>query len=180
MTCAEAAQLLSTTDQLTEDLGREPTIAEVCQALGWDRVQYDDARTTMTQVRHASLDRPVDVGAGQGGTTLGDLVDLGHHGDLGHDDLSLAETRVLLEPALEQLSDRERQVIHLRFVEQRTQTDITHTLGGVTHKQVTRTLDRAMDKLRAALVPQQSNTYRAATWTTGVSIDAQAGRKESR
>ena len=90
----------------------------------------------------ASLDRPV----GESGLSLADsLADEG--ADVGIDSIGAAEARATLAPAIRTLSERDRQVLYLRFVEERTQEDIGSTLG-VTQMQVSRQLARILRDLR--------------------------------
>ncbi len=75
---------------------------------------------------------------------LGDFVDAQDRG------LQRAEARIVLEPAVQQLSERDRRVLHLRFYEERTQQDIADTLG-LTQAQVSRILARLLSNLRSEL-----------------------------
>jgi RNA polymerase sigma-B factor len=62
------------------------------------------------------------------------------------DDHELADERFTLEAACRKLPVRERLVLHMRFIEDRTQTDIAATIG-VSQMQVSRILrgrDRAL------------------------------------
>ena len=61
-----------------------------------------------------------------------------------------AEARLLLAPHLRKLSPRARQVLHLRFVEDRTQEEIGEILG-VTQFHVSRLLRRYLSELRDAI-----------------------------
>jgi RNA polymerase sigma-B factor len=54
---------------------------------------------------------------------------------------------VMLEQRLEQLDDREREVLHLRFVQDLTQTEIGERIG-VSQMQVSRILRAALERLR--------------------------------
>jgi RNA polymerase sigma-B factor len=58
-----------------------------------------------------------------------------------------AEARVLLEPLLRELGERDRRIVHLRFAEGRTQQEIADELG-VTQMQVSRLLSRILRQLR--------------------------------
>jgi len=61
-----------------------------------------------------------------------------------------AEARVMLQPVLRQLSDRDRRILRMRFGEGLTQREIATALG-VTQMQVSRLLGRIFRDLRAAL-----------------------------
>jgi RNA polymerase sigma-B factor len=55
-----------------------------------------------------------------------------------------------LRPALDELTDRERMVLTLRFVEERSQSEIAEVLG-VDQSQVSRLLSRTLLELRRKL-----------------------------
>ena len=92
----------------------------------------------------SSLDLPVAGPGGAGFATVGDL--------LATEDGSqaAAEARVALAPALRRLSERDRRILYLRFVEERSQQEIGDAIG-VTQMQVSRLLARIMRDLRADL-----------------------------
>jgi RNA polymerase sigma-B factor len=71
------------------------------------------------------------------------------------DHLAVAEDRAVLEPLLRQLSERDRRVLHLRFVEYRTQREIGEEFG-VTQMQVSRWLTRIFAYLRERLTAARS------------------------
>lgn len=133
------AQLTSEEDQLRHRLLREPSIGELARALGLERGEILEARACSAAYRAVSLDAPV-----VGGRPAIDLVE--HDGD--HVE-SLAR-RDALAQAVAQLSERERLIIHLRFVEEQTQSEIGLALG-VSQMQVSRLLSGILARLRAHL-----------------------------
>jgi RNA polymerase sigma-B factor len=62
------------------------------------------------------------------------------------------EARLVLSPALRKLSPRDRRILHLRFVEDKTQQEIGDDLG-VTQMQASRLLKRILETLRGELGP---------------------------
>ena len=62
-------------------------------------------------------------------------------------DIARAEMRVLLDDAFEVLSDRDREVLRLRFTEDLTQTEISNVVG-VSQMQVSRIIRQALRALR--------------------------------
>ena len=60
------------------------------------------------------------------------------------------EARLMLSPALRRLSERDRRILHLRFVEDKTQQQIGDDLG-VTQMQASRLLKRILETLRSEL-----------------------------
>jgi RNA polymerase sigma-B factor len=63
------------------------------------------------------------------------------------DRYALVEADVTVAAALRHLPERERRVLHLRFVEDLTQTEIAQRVG-VSQMQVSRLLRRSLDRLR--------------------------------
>jgi len=96
--------------------------------------------------RFASLDAP--AGGDSDGETLGSR--------LGADDPELddAERRATLSPMLSQLPAREQLILHLRFFEGLTQSEIATRLG-ISQMHVSRLLARSVAQLRAAAQAQR-------------------------
>ena len=65
-------------------------------------------------------------------------------------DLERVELREELRPALEELSERDRQILVLRFVAGKTQTEIAAIIG-VSQMQISRLISRSLDQLRERL-----------------------------
>ena len=127
------AELIREEDRLRQGLLRDPTQAELAMSLGLPRSDVRDAHECSRAYRAISLDVSPDVGA--------TLVT----SDPGIDDLIV--DRDLLLRALEGLSDRERLIVRLRFVEEQTQAEIGVVLG-VSQMQVSRLLAGILRKLR--------------------------------
>jgi RNA polymerase sigma-B factor len=64
------------------------------------------------------------------------------------------DARVSVASAVRMLRPREREVLVLRFVEDRTQTQIADHIG-VSQMQVSRILRRALDQLRELMQPDE-------------------------
>lgn len=94
----------------------------------------------------ASLDHPVRE---QGDVTVGDLLTLDDEADR-----EALEARVMLQPVMRQLSERDRRILHLRFAEDCTQQQIGEELG-VTQMQVSRLLNRILGQMREDLTADQ-------------------------
>jgi RNA polymerase sigma-B factor len=134
-------QLARTRERLTTHLGREPTPVELVDDLGVSAGDLADAEQAHGAFRVASLDMP--LGPGDTGT-IGDLVVDDRA------DLRAAEARLMLQPLLRRLNDRDRRLLELRFVDDRTQQQIGDELG-ISQMQVSRHLTRIMTNLRHLL-----------------------------
>lgn len=129
------------TDELGQILGRMPTIDELAEHLDVSEDEVLEALDAGGTMRAASLDKPIGEG---GGTPMADLI--------GADDRSigLATTWVEIEDLLEELDDRERTIVYLRFFEDRTQLEIANHIG-VSQVHVSRILRSTLDELRERL-----------------------------
>lgn len=134
------ARIRRSEETLQSELGRSPRPTEVAACLGVDLEDVVEALTADGCFTPTSLDGPV----GRENAPLGDL--------LGHDDdaLEAAEARILLGPVVKRLPERDRRILHLRFVEELTQEEIANRVG-VTQAQVSRRLTHILAQLRADL-----------------------------
>ena len=125
--------------RLATRTGRAPTVPELAQYLEIDVADVLDALETARAHHATSLDAPHDDGEGDGGA----VVDTFGREDR---DLLMADDRVTVGEAARQLTERERQVLRLRFVEDLTQTQIAERVG-VSQMQISRILRRAVARL---------------------------------
>ena len=125
--------------ELVEELGREPTLSELSEALGMEPEQIAEAETALAAVD--SIQRAT----GERGLTLEDVLT----------DSPMEETvveRLALTQALSELPDRERRVVLLRYFHGLTQDKIAPLLG-VSQVQISRIEKKALAHLRAMLSP---------------------------
>lgn len=124
---------------LRQELSREPSIAEVAEAaqLPDDRVRQIEAAAVACHP--ASSDANEDW--------LASLTSYAAQSDL-----STADIRALLRPAMATLSARERRIIALRFVWGHSQLQIATALG-LSQMHISRLLAASLRKLRRALEP---------------------------
>ena len=122
---------------LSQRLGREPTVGELAQATGLEPEEIAAADTAVLTV--ASLQGET----GEDGFSLETVL-----GDDGIED-ELVE-KLALRHAIDQLPERERMVILLRFYKNLTQDKVSKVLG-VSQVQVSRIERRAVAKLREVL-----------------------------
>ena len=136
-----------TANRLVDELARTPTVAEVAGALGITPEQVLEAREAATAYRAESLDRP--CGEDQDAAPVVDTLGADEPGYL------QAEQSATLEAMMSILSDREREVLRLRFAEDLTQSEIGHRIG-VSQMHVSRLLRRAVTRLHEAEQPSET------------------------
>jgi RNA polymerase sigma-B factor len=137
-----AVRVERATDRLVHTFGGAPTASEIAQDLGISIEQVFEAREAAAAFRADSLDRSWS-GDEQDGTRVVDT--------LGGDDpgYGQAEHAATVEPMMSVLSDREREILRLRFVEDLTQSEIGERVG-VSQMHVSRLLRQAVMRLREA------------------------------
>lgn len=131
-------QLRSVEPDLQQRLHRAPSAGELAGALGIEPDELSDALAARSGYTALSLDAPTRADSG---LPLGDgLPD-------DSDPYEVVERAEWLRPALAMLSDRDRRIIELRFVDGLTQEQIGRHLG-VSQMQVCRLLAGILDRLR--------------------------------
>ena len=125
---------------LSQELGRSPTIPEIANAAKVSEEEVVEAIEAGHAYRFTSLDAPA------GGE---DESALAHQ--LGVEDQGLvdSEHRVALSPLIARFPPRERMILHLRFFEGMTQSEIATRLG-ISQMHVSRLLARSLAQLREA------------------------------
>src|SRR5690242_20584679 len=123
-------------DELTNSLGRSPTVEELAEAVEASMEDVLDALQSAQAHRTRSFDEP----AGEDSTLAESL-------GTSDPELGRAEMRVLLDDAFGVLSDRDREILRLRFEEDMTQTEISERIG-VSQMQVSRLIRQALARLR--------------------------------
>jgi RNA polymerase sigma-B factor len=129
-------------NELSQRLHRPPRVPELAAELGVSEDEVLEAMEVGGAYRSSSLDSK----PGEGRESLTLESRLGEH-DEGFD---LAEHRVLLERLLDELPERERTIVRLRFFEDMTQTEIA-TQVGISQMHVSRLLSRTLLQLRERL-----------------------------
>jgi RNA polymerase sigma-B factor len=126
--------------KLTVELQRSPSVAEIAESLEVDPTEVLEVLEANRNRRPLSLDRPV-------GNDDADDAPAAEWIGAEDEGFELIDGKVTLESALPQLSERERLVLHLRFVEDMTQSQIAERIG---HSQmhVSRILRRTLDRIR--------------------------------
>src|SRR3954463_2717993 len=140
----EAQQAINQSrSDLLQELGREPRVRELAERLDLDEETVIEALSADGCYTPASLDRPVggDGDSEPGGRTLGSVL------AGGDEDFASCEARVVLQPLLSKLEERDRTVLRLRFIDGLTQREVGEE-SGVTQMQVSRILSRIFSTLR--------------------------------
>ncbi|MEV5910119.1 B/F/G family RNA polymerase sigma-70 factor [Streptomyces sp. WAC 01325] len=139
------AELAKATEELSSRLGRMPTTRELSELMSLSEEEVIEARKASNGYQSASLDAAVTGDAENGESVLADL--------LGEEDpsLELVEDFHSLAPLIAGLDDRERRIIHLRFVEELTQAQIAEQIG-VSQMHVSRLISRILKQLRVGLL----------------------------
>jgi RNA polymerase sigma-B factor len=122
---------------LTQHLGREPTVGELTDALGAGEAQLSAALDALAAYEVVSLEAP----QGQEGAGLHDAIGRADDG------LSRVERRAEVDELIACLSAVERKLLRLRFEEDLTQQQIGDRLG-LSQMSVSRTLRRVLRDLR--------------------------------
>ncbi len=133
---------------LTQRLGRSPTIAELAQLIGVSEEDVLEAMEAAQAYRSASIDAPI------GGT---DDDTRGLVNQLGDEDSRIfdAENRMLIGDLLTGLPRRERLMLRLRFYDGMTQSQIAERLG-ISQMHVSRLLSKSLGLLRQRMNAAES------------------------
>jgi RNA polymerase sigma-B factor len=123
------------TTELSTELGRSPTVAEIAARSSISIEAVLEALEAATARRVTSFDQPIDDAGG----TVDVAID-----DPGFDQ---AETTADLEQLLGVLSEREQLILRLRFGEDRLQSEIAE-LTGISQMHVSRLIRRSLARLQ--------------------------------
>jgi RNA polymerase sigma-B factor len=135
-------KLTKTVDELTTKLGRSPSVDELASATGSTPEQVIEAMESSAAYSALSLSEgpsPDEEGGGPMET-------------LGEDDAHFeqSEQRLTLATGIQRLPARERTILHLRFFEGLTQSEIAERLG-ISQMHVSRLIRNSLDKVRDQL-----------------------------
>ncbi|MCF3122298.1 MULTISPECIES: RNA polymerase sigma factor SigF [Streptomyces] len=138
-------ELAKATEELSTRLGRAPRVAELAALMNLDEDEVVEAQVAANGYNSTSLDASVHGDPDEGEAALADFI--------GEEDpaLELVEDFHTLAPLLAELGDRDRRILHLRFVDELTQAQIGERLG-VSQMHVSRLLARTLERLRAGML----------------------------
>lgn len=124
-------------DQLSQELGRSPSLAEVAAYTGGTEEQVIEAMEAGTNLRALSLDATPDDDPGL-------QVQVGTE----ETGFGIIEEHSLLAPLLARLPARERRILELRFGRGMTQSEVAAEVG-LSQMHVSRLLARTLEQLRS-------------------------------
>ncbi|MFD6161137.1 RNA polymerase sigma factor SigF [Nocardia sp. NPDC060256] len=130
-----------TVEALSQRLGRMPRAREIAAELDVDLVEVTQALIAGNAYQSSSIDAV--AGDDIENAPLPLLESLGAEEPSYH----LVEDFLAVRPLIEELPERERQVLIMRFFENKTQTQIADVLG-VSQMHVSRILSRTLNQLR--------------------------------
>jgi RNA polymerase sigma-B factor len=133
-------ELAAGISDLSQRLGRSPTVPEIAAHLGLTEEEVIDG----TESARAYSAVPIDVPSTTTGMTVADTL-IESDSALDH-----VELRHALRPVLADLAERERQALTLRFVDNKTQSEIAEVLG-ISQVHVSRLLAKTLAELRDKL-----------------------------
>ena len=142
-------QLSRLIEELTVQLGRSPTIAELAKGAG---VSEEEVLEALESGRAYSS---LSLSAGSAGHDEdGELDPLDSLGTEEHQ-YEVSEDRAVLAPGFRVLDERERKILHLRFFEGLTQSQIAQQVG-ISQMHVSRLIRRSLEKIREEIAAEQS------------------------
>jgi RNA polymerase sigma-B factor len=134
-------------DDLTTELGRSPTVAELAEAAGAEEEDVIDALDSAHAYSTRSLHAPLEEGGDDSLAEKLGTIDAGY-GEV--------EDGTLVAAGLDALDERERRIVELRFFEEMTQSQIAAEVG-ISQMHVSRLLRRALVTMRGRIEEASPN-----------------------
>jgi len=137
--------ITAATAELTQDLGRSPTVSELAAKVGVSQEEIIEGLESANAYSTLSLDAPDN--SEDSALSMIDVI--------GADDeaLSHVDDRETIKPLLEALDPREKHILTLRFFRGMTQSQIAAEIG-ISQMHVSRLLARTLAHLRESLADQ--------------------------
>jgi RNA polymerase sigma-B factor len=149
-----AVRLGGTAEELHDALSRPPTAAEIAAHLEVTVEQVLEAREAAGAHHATSLDSPA-YEADDAGATLADTLGTEDQG------LEAAEASVMVQRLMVRLSERDREILRLRFAEDLTQSEIGARVG-ISQMHVSRRIRQSLEQLREEADADQETAALAA------------------
>lgn len=131
-------------EELTVQYQRSPQVAEIAAYLNVTEEEVLESMEMARSYNALSVDSPIEADSDGSTVTLLDLVG---QVDVGYEQV---DQQMILQKAMRSLSDRERQIIHMMFFENRSQKQAGEVLG-ISQMHVSRLQRRALGKLKKAI-----------------------------
>ncbi|MEU1620256.1 RNA polymerase sigma factor SigF [Streptomyces sp. NPDC005722] len=143
-------ELARARDELSSRLGRAPKVGELAALMDISEAEVVEAQVASNGYTASSLDAAMNGDDGDDGETV--LADF-----IGAVDpaMELVEDLGSLAPLVVELDERDRRLLHLRYVEELTQSQIGEIMG-CTQMHVSRLLSRTLARLRAGMLQDGS------------------------
>jgi RNA polymerase sigma-B factor len=125
---------------LTQELGRSPTVREIASAAGASEEQVLEALDASRAYTADSLDAP--TGEDDDFSPMDTLA-------ISDDRFDRLDSWQTVAPLIQQLPERERTILYLRFFEEKTQSEIAGELG-ISQMHVSRLLAKTLAYLRSS------------------------------
>ncbi|MFG3201004.1 RNA polymerase sigma factor SigF [Streptomyces sp. NPDC048192] len=139
-------ELAKAREELSSRLDRDPTVAELATLMNITEDEVIEAQIASNGYNSASLDAALTGdGPEDGEAVLADFIGVEEEG------LRLVEDFHALAPLMAELGERDRQIIHMRFVEEATQAEIGQRLG-CSQMHVSRLIKRIITRLREGML----------------------------
>ena len=139
-------ELAKAREELASRLDREPTVAELATLMNVSEREVVEGQIAANGYNSSSLDAALTGDGPEGGeAVLADFIGVEEDG------LRLVEDFHSLAPLMAELSERDRQIIHMRFVEEATQAEIGEQLG-CSQMHVSRLIKRIITRLREGML----------------------------
>ncbi len=140
-----SSKITQTTEELTKELQRTPSVAEIADTLGVSVDEVLEAMESSSAYSSVSLE-----GGGEGEDDVPSVLDRYATEDA---ELVSSDDRMMLEDAIRDFTAREKDIIRMRFEESLTQAEIAQKLG-VSQVQVSRLLRRTLARLHDKIAPE--------------------------
>ncbi|MFI7382190.1 SigB/SigF/SigG family RNA polymerase sigma factor [Streptomyces sp. NPDC049813] len=138
-------ELSKATEELRTRLGRTPSTAELAELMQLDVAEVAEAQKASNGYNSVSLDAAVNGADDESDTMLADFI------GIDEERFELVDNFHALAPLIAELDERDRTLVHLRFVEEQTQQQIADQLG-CSQMHVSRLITRLVAKLRTGLM----------------------------
>ncbi|MFI6857688.1 RNA polymerase sigma factor SigF [Streptomyces sp. NPDC050416] len=139
-------ELAKAREELASRLDREPTVTELATLMNISEKEVVEGQIAANGYNSSSLDAALTGDGPEGGeAVLADFIGVEEDG------LRLVEDFHSLAPLMAELSERDRQILHMRFVEEATQAEIGEQLG-CSQMHVSRLIKRIITRLREGML----------------------------